>query len=217
MQKLRPWPPWPSKKRKPIIAAVNATAASAALWLISGASEIVVTPSGEVGSIGVWSAHVDLSKALEAAGEKVTLIAAGKYKVEQSPYAPLSAGAKADMQKEVDRLHLMFLSDMATGRRTTASRVRSEFGQGRMLSPQEAVKVGLADRVATLETVLAELSRASSPGHAAWALRNNRIARLEAASPGGQERTEREKRLVTEERELRLQRLEAEVASHKRN
>jgi hypothetical protein len=64
------------------IAQVNSLAASAAYWLASQADEIVSIPSGNAGSIGVFTAHQDLSKALEQAGVNVTLISAGKYKVE---------------------------------------------------------------------------------------------------------------------------------------
>jgi len=40
---------------RPIIAVANTYAASAAYWIASAADEIVVTPSGEVGSIGVYT------------------------------------------------------------------------------------------------------------------------------------------------------------------
>ena len=40
------------RETKPVIAVANTYAASAAYWLASQASDLVVTPSGEVGSIG---------------------------------------------------------------------------------------------------------------------------------------------------------------------
>src|SRR3990167_8428392 len=50
---------------KPVIAHVNALAASAGYWLASQCSEIVITTSGMVGSIGVFMLLVDESAALE--------------------------------------------------------------------------------------------------------------------------------------------------------
>src|SRR6266850_7722071 len=50
---------------KPIVALANGLAASAAYWLASAAHEIIVTPSGEVGSIGVYMLHEDWSKNLD--------------------------------------------------------------------------------------------------------------------------------------------------------
>ncbi len=67
-----------ARAQKPIVAIANSLAASAAYWIGSAASELYVTPSGEVGSIGVWMAHEDWSKNIEEAGVKVTLISAGK-------------------------------------------------------------------------------------------------------------------------------------------
>ena len=63
---------------KPVIAQVNAYAASAAYWIASAAEEMVVTPTGEVGSIGVFALHEDYSQAMEQEGIKPTLISAGK-------------------------------------------------------------------------------------------------------------------------------------------
>ena len=67
---------------KRIIAVANAQMASAAYWLSSAADEVVATPSGEVGSIGVYTVHSDLSAAYGREGVKQTVIKAGKYKAE---------------------------------------------------------------------------------------------------------------------------------------
>jgi ClpP class serine protease len=59
-----------ARDQKRIVAQIDPLAASAAYYLASQASEIVVTPSGEAGSIGVRMMHQDLSKALEAKGHQ---------------------------------------------------------------------------------------------------------------------------------------------------
>ena len=69
-----------ARSKKRIVAVANSMSASAAYWLASAAGEVVVTPSGEVGSIGVYAMHLDESVALEAAGLKPTFISAGKFK-----------------------------------------------------------------------------------------------------------------------------------------
>jgi ClpP class serine protease len=76
-----------ARKQKPIVAMANTAAASAAYWLGSQASEFVVSPSGKVGSIGVFAAHTDVSEAEAKAGVKTTLISAGKFKTEMSPFS----------------------------------------------------------------------------------------------------------------------------------
>lgn len=143
--------------QKPIVAVANTQAASAAYWLASQADELVVSPSAEVGSIGVFAAHEDWSAALEDVGVKTTLISAGKHKVEGNPFEPLGEEARAAIQARVDDYYSMFLSAVAKGRGVKVSAVRGGFGEGRMVGAEEAVRVGMADRIATLDQTLTRL------------------------------------------------------------
>jgi signal peptide peptidase SppA len=148
-----------ARSQKKIVAVVNTLAASAAFWIGSAAEELVVTPSGDVGSVGVWGAHEDHSKALDQAGIKVTLISAGKYKVEGNPFGPLSEEALAYLQQEVDAAHEVFVRALARNRGTTAENVRKNFGEGRVVGAKAAVERGMADRIATLDETLARLMK----------------------------------------------------------
>lgn len=140
--------------QKPIYATSNTTMASAAYWIASGAEKVFVSPSGEAGSIGVWTAHLDVSAMLEKYGQKVTLISAGKYKVEGNPFEPLSDEAKAAIQADVDTYFGMFVDAVAKSRGRRSDTVRNGFGEGRMLTAERAVEEGLADGVATLGDLL---------------------------------------------------------------
>lgn len=144
------------RQQKPIVAVANGSAASAAYWLASAADELVVTPSSQVGSIGVFCAHQDVSKALEAEGVSTTLISAGKYKTEGNPYGALDPAARAAMQDRVDSFYGMFVKAVAQGRSATQVSVREGFGEGRMVLAAAAVKENMADRVATLDEVLSK-------------------------------------------------------------
>jgi ClpP class serine protease len=70
-----------------IVASANSLAASAAYWLGSQAHEFTVTPSGEVGSIGVIAVHESVFKVKEKEGKDITIIKAGKFKADNSPRA----------------------------------------------------------------------------------------------------------------------------------
>lgn len=142
---------------KKIIAVANTDAASAAYWIASAAEEIVVTPSGSVGSIGVFAVHSDFSDRYAQAGVKNTLIKAGKYKAEGNPYQPLNEEAQAALQTEVDQYYSHFVAAVAQGRGVKAAQVRNGFGEGRMVLAQDAVKAGMADRVGTLAETLVRL------------------------------------------------------------
>lgn len=140
------------------IAHVNGMAASAGYWLAAQADEIVSMPSGTVGSIGVFAAHQDLSKALEAEGINVTLISAGKFKTEGSPFSPLTDEAKAFMQARVDDAYSQFVKDVARGRGVSMADVRNGYGEGRALSAKDAMAAGLVDKIATFDDTLARVT-----------------------------------------------------------
>lgn len=139
---------------KPIYAVANTLAASAAYWLASQATQVFVTPSGMVGSIGVYTVHEDYSRREANAGIKTTLIHSGKYKTEGNPYEPLSEEAREYRQRTVDRVHSEFIEAVARGRNFDPMLVREKFGQGRLLMPSDALEVGMVDGIESLEAVV---------------------------------------------------------------
>jgi signal peptide peptidase SppA len=143
---------------KKTIAVTNPFMASAALWLLCSCDEMVMLPSGQVGSIGVYSIHTDMSAMLAQAGVKMTVIKHGEHKAEDLPYEPLSEDAHAEAKACVDFYGNIFDKHVAKSRGTTVEKVRADFGQGRMLRAPEAKKLGLVDRLATLDQVLAKLA-----------------------------------------------------------
>lgn len=160
------------RSRKPIVAVANSLAGSAAYYLASQADELLVTPSGEVGSIGVFGMHLDLSEAAKQRGLKVTFVYAGRYKVEGNPFEPLSNEAREAMQEMVDRYYEMFVRDVARGRKVGVDAVRGGFGEGRLIGAKAAVEMGMADAVGTLEDAIrraAALGRARNQGKTALA------------------------------------------------
>lgn len=142
-----------SRGAKPVVAVVNPFTASAAFWMAAAAEEIVITPSGEIGSVGVYAYHEDLSQALAALGVTPTLVKASisPNKAEMHSSFPLTEDAKAAMQEGVDRYGRQFLADLARGRGLKASEVESRFGGGRMVGAEDAVRLGMADRIGTLD------------------------------------------------------------------
>ncbi len=138
-------------RMKHVSAIVEGNSASAAYWLTSQAHDITLTPSGEVGSVGVKMMHVDVSKALDDAGMKVTELYSGEFKTEWSPYRPLSDAAKADMQTRLDATHQNFINAVSAGRgaRLTAAIKAKRLGEGRMFTADDALAHGLVDKIQT--------------------------------------------------------------------
>lgn len=152
-----------ARGQKPILAVANTMAASAAYWLAAQCEAVYCTPSGSVGSIGVFAAHHDLSAAYEADGDKVSLIAASisPFKTEGNEYEPLSDEARADIQSQVDEFGQMFASDVAKGRGIPVDQVRSTFGQGRVVLASDALEAGMVDGVGTLNDTIRQAARAA--------------------------------------------------------
>jgi signal peptide peptidase SppA len=146
-----------ARASKPVVAVANATAASAAYYLASQASQVIVTPSGQAGSIGVIAAHMDRSKQAEMLGVRPTFISAGRYKAEGNDLLPLDDPAREHMQRRVDQYYDAFVRAVARGRKASVQAVRDGYGEGRMLSARDAVAAGLADGVASWDRVLADL------------------------------------------------------------
>lgn len=152
------------RAKKPIVAAGNGMVASAAYHLAAQASEFFATPSGLVGSVGVYSTHQDLSEKQRQAGVKTTFIQTSKRKTEGNPFEPLSEDTKAHIQTLVDGAFDAMVADVAAGRRVSEGDVRGErFGQGRVYPAAEAVRRGMADGVQSFDqTVSALLSNGVS-------------------------------------------------------
>jgi signal peptide peptidase SppA len=140
---------------KPITAVANSLMASAAYWVASAADEIVATPSAMLGSIGVMAAHEDRSAMMEKLGVDMTIVSAGKYKAENNPFEPMSDEGRAEIQKRVNESYGRFVNAVARHRGVFAETVRDGFGEGRVVGAEEAVALGMADRVGTLDEIVA--------------------------------------------------------------
>lgn len=168
---------------KPIVAHVNGMCASADYWIASAADEIVMTGSSEIGSVGVYTMHDDLTKFMEEKGIDRTIISAGRYKVEGNPFEPLSEEAREELQRNVDRYYSMFIGAVAEGRGVSVGDVEERFGQGRMFGAAEAIERGMADRIGTLDETLSRFG--VSPSYRDRNRRAMKLAEVSAAVSGG--------------------------------
>lgn len=162
-------------KKKPMYAVANNMAYSAAYLLASAADRIYAQPTtGGVGSIGVYSVHMDMSGMLKQAGIKPTIISAGKGKTDGNPYEPLSPEAKAKIAAEVDRLYGEFVGFVAKSRGMTSDRIVNDMGAAVFNGAAACIASGLADREGSDDTAWFDLAAKISnspiqPGMAASA------------------------------------------------
>ena len=157
---------------KRIVAVSDCLCASAAYYIASACSEVVVSPSSLTGSIGVYMVHEDLSKALEKQGVSATLVYHGANKVNGNHLGPLTDGARQEMQDRVNYYGNMFENAVAKGRKMTQTDVRGKLGEGKVFNAQKAKSSGMADSIGTLDEVLARFGVARQPGSPARASPN---------------------------------------------
>lgn len=142
--------------RKPIVAYVGSEACSAGYWLAAAASEIVVAPTGIVGSIGAVMAYP----------RKKNDPRSVEFVASQSPLKRPDVDTeegRAEVQRTVDSLAQVFVESVATYRGLTPEAVLSDFGQGGLRIGAEAVSVRMADRLGSFEGVLAQLAAGYAP------------------------------------------------------
>lgn len=147
-----------ARKIKPVIAVVNDMAASAAYGIASAADEIVISPTSIVGSIGVVYVHMDRSGELAQKGVKPTLFFEGDHKVDGHPFGPISATASAELQRDIRTFYDLFLATVEAGRGARLTKDAARNTQAKTFIGEDAVRLGLADRIGTLDQVLAEFS-----------------------------------------------------------
>jgi signal peptide peptidase SppA len=130
---------------KPIHALANDLATSAAYLIGSAATTLTVSPTGQVGSIGVVMRHVDVSAAMEKDGVKVTFIHAGAHKVDGNPYEPLPEDVKARLQADVDHYYNLFVDAVVKHRNLDPNQVRAT--EAGIFVAEEALRIGLVDMI----------------------------------------------------------------------
>ena len=137
---------------KPIGAYTDSQIASAAFWLASGADAIVATQSASIGSIGLFVALLDRSKAFEKEGLKQELITSGEFKAIGLPGLPLSEKQRDFLQEGVDEAFAWFVAAINVKRDIPKSIM-----DGRDFFAEKALEFDLIDRVGDSADALSEL------------------------------------------------------------
>ena len=147
-----------ARGRKPTMAFVNEHAYSAAYSIASVADKISMARTGGVGSIGVLTAWVGMSGALEKAGIEVKLIFAGDHKVDGNPYEKLPKEVQARTQARLDALYGIFTATVARNLGVDEQVIRDT--QALTYGAEDAVRIGLAHEVRAFDEAMAAFSSA---------------------------------------------------------
>ncbi|KHJ38797.1 protease 4 [Pedobacter glucosidilyticus] len=143
-----------TKKVKPIMVTMGDYAASGGYYIACAADSIFAEPNTITGSIGVFAILPNMKGFFN---EKLGVTFDG---VKTSEYAdlgnisrPLTGAEKMLLQKEVNRTYNDFTKRVADGRKISQQYVDS-IGQGRVWTGEQAVKLGLVDRIGHIEDAI---------------------------------------------------------------
>lgn len=169
----------PEQSGRPLWAIANEGAYSAAYALAAGAQRITLPATAMAGSIGVIMLHLDVSRAAEKKGYTFTPIFAGARKNDFSPTEPLSKEALTVGQARVDQLMGVFSGFVADARNIDQAAVLAT--EAGIFGAADAVRLGLADEIATFDETLGALRDhlRSGRSNGVWMAASSPSARME--------------------------------------
>ncbi|MGD9973104.1 MAG: signal peptide peptidase SppA [Desulfatirhabdiaceae bacterium] len=138
---------------KPVIASMGALAASGGYYIAAGARGIVANPGTITGSIGVIMSFTNLEEILKKIGLAPVVIKSGTFKDTGSPMRQMTDADRELLQNFSDQIHRQFIDAIAAGRNMEIDKIRS-VADGRILSGETALELGLVDRLGNLEDAI---------------------------------------------------------------
>jgi protease IV len=144
---------------KKVYAVVEEMCASGAYYIAVAADEIYVDKASLVGSIGVLMDGFGFTGAMEKLGVERRLLTAGANKGMLDPFSPQNAKQTAFAKAMIDQIHQQFIAVVKEGRGVRLKETPETFS-GLFWNGEEAIKLGLADNVGSLDFVAREVVQA---------------------------------------------------------
>jgi protease IV len=145
--------------KKKVYAVVEDTCASGAYYIAVAADEIFVDKASLVGSIGVLMDGFGFTGAMEKLGIERRLLTAGQNKGMLDPFSPQNEQQTAYAKAMIDQIHQQFIKVVKDGRGARLKETPDMFS-GLFWNGDEAVKMGLADKLGNLDFVAREVVQA---------------------------------------------------------
>ena len=133
-----------------IVASFGNISASGGVYISMGAKHIMANPGTITGSIGVILRGNNLERLLEKIGVSFKVIKSGPYKDILAFDRELTEPEQTILQELIDTSYGQFVQTVAESRGLEPEKVRS-FADGRVFTGQQAVELGLVDRLGTEE------------------------------------------------------------------
>lgn len=148
-----------ARRKIPVTAVIMDVGASGGYYVALAADAIVVHPTSVTGSLGVVMLTVNAQGLMEKIGVAPLAIKSGPMKDAGSPFRPLTQPELQVFQGVIDDMYGRFVRLIAESRKIPEERVRS-LADGRIYTAQQALALGLVDRIAYLDDVIGTTKKA---------------------------------------------------------
>ncbi len=133
-----------------VVASFGNISASGGVYIGMGAQHIVANPGTITGSIGVILRGNNLEELLDKVGVSFKVIKSGPYKDILAFDRELTPPEQDILQELIDTSYLQFVDTVAEARGLSVEAVKA-FADGRIFTGQQAVELGVVDRLGTEE------------------------------------------------------------------
>ncbi|MBN2067384.1 MAG: signal peptide peptidase SppA [Candidatus Diapherotrites archaeon] len=156
-----------AKQEKPVVSWIGDLGASGAYYVAAASDCIIADEDSLTGSIGVVSVVLSIEGFLEELGIDANVLTAGSHKAMGSLFEDLDEGDAAILQEILENAFSHFKRDIAEFRSGKLNLpLFDEVTDGRVLSGEQALSVGLIDGLGTRQHAIdkaAELAGIKSP------------------------------------------------------
>jgi len=144
--------------RKPVLTSMGSIAASGGYYIAAATRKVYANPGTMTGSIGVVMPFVNVKDLVDKIGLKGMAVKSGEFKDIGSPLREMTPQDRQILQSVVDNVHLQFVNAVAAGRNLPREEV-SRIADGRILTGEQALALGLVDALGNLEDTVADAGK----------------------------------------------------------
>ncbi len=138
------------REKVKIVASFGNISASGGVYIGVGADHIIANPGTITGSIGVILRGNNLERLLQKIGVSFKVVKSGPYKDILAFDRELTSPEEHILQELIDTSYQQFVQTVAEGRNLAVDAVKS-FADGRIFTGQQALELGVVDRLGTEE------------------------------------------------------------------
>jgi protease-4 len=156
---------WKRETGRPVVAVMLDVAASGGYYVALAADTIVAHPTSVTGSIGVIMVSLNAEGLMQKIGLAAATIKSGERKDMGSPLRALTVEERKIFQSVIDSLYAQFVAKLVASRRLAPETARA-IADGRIYTAQQALELGLLDRVGYMPDAIEAARRAAGVGEA---------------------------------------------------